>query len=349
MTKLFVYLLLFSFISIPVAMAEPRSACEKLKVCLLLDHDQTDAWSQMLRMGLEVAAQKHGIETKIVISQSHVANERSQVEAFRAAAEEGGLVLVASDSLHEILRDNAGNYRQTMFGCIDTGIRAPNIMSVSFADEGPAFLAGAAAARLTKTCSLPGINKELVLGWLSGEDSHSLRSMLNSFHEGAQIEEPGIRVIHAVAGSFTDRDRAKAQALRLMDAGADVLVLAAGPANPGALEAVKERGAYIIGMDADQRALLPGRVLASISKRADLAVQNIVAAAATGAFKGKQVVTWSMEDGGTELLGIDAFVRSSGARSMQGMEERLAELRQEILKGHIQLRSLRARTLCDCQ
>jgi len=314
-----------------------------LRVSLVLEYEGSDAWSDMLRNGLEEARVRYGLETRVLRAAG-----AEQASVFRSIAAEGGLVLLASDGLHEVLRDNAGNYRKTMFGCIDTGVRAPNIMSVSFADEEPAFLAGAAAAILTRTTALPGINDQPVLGWLSGEDTHALRSMLKAFHEGAQLEEPGIRVIHAVAGSWSDTERARAQALRLMDAGADVLVLAAGAANAGALEAVQERGGYIIGMDADASATLPGRVLASISKRADEAVLTIVGAAATGRFKGKKIITRNMADGGTNLVGLKTFLRAAGNKTPQHMESRLNELRQELIKGNIRLKSLRARTLCDC-
>lgn len=316
-----------------------------LRVCLLLEHDQSDPWTDMLRTALQAAAVRHGLvaETRLA------APGPGQTAAFCEAAAQGGLVLLASDALHEILRDNAGNYRNTMFGCIDAGVRAPNIMSVNFADEGPAFLAGAAAAMLTGSTGLPGINAALTLGWLSGQDTHALRSMLHSFHEGAQTEQPGIRVIHAVVGSFTDAEGARAQAMRLMDAGADVLVLAAGPANAGALEAARQRGVWIIGMDADMQTALPGRTLASIGRRGDEAVTCIVDAAASGHFRGRHILTRSMADKGTGLLGLESFLRTAGHKAPAGMAARIAELTQELARGHIRLKSLRAKTLCDCQ
>lgn len=119
--------------------------------------------------------------------------ESDQQETFRQAARESDLVLVASDRLHEILRNNAANFRKTMFGCIDAGIRAPNIMSVTFADEQAAYLAGAAAAMLTGRTGLPGINRDKTVGWLSGEDTPALRSLFSGFSGGAQLIDPEIR------------------------------------------------------------------------------------------------------------------------------------------------------------
>ena len=55
-----------------------------------------------------------------------------------------------------------------------------------------------------------------------------------------------------------------------------------------------------------------------------------------------------MADGGTNLVGLKTFLRAAGNKAPQHMESRLNELRQELIKGNIRLKSLRARTLCDC-
>ena len=126
-----------------------------LRVALLLEHGDDSAWTGLLRKGLEQAAKKFDIDAEVLIFPP----DESQRDNFRKAAETHDLVLVASDNLHEALRDNAANYRRVKFGSIDAGIRAPNIMSVTFADEQAAFLAGAASAMLA--------SEKPVLGWLT--------------------------------------------------------------------------------------------------------------------------------------------------------------------------------------
>lgn len=323
---------------------ESTSTTSPLRVTLLLEHDGGQPWTDMLRAGLAKAERDFPLRTKVLVAPP----ENDQQEIFRQAARESDLVLVASDRLHEILRNNAANFRKTMFGCIDAGVRAPNIMSVTFADEQAAYLAGAAAAMLTGRTGLPGINQDKIVGWLSGEDTPALRSLFNGFSEGARVIDPEIRVINAVAGSFTDAGTAREEARCLLDQGADVLALAAGAGNEGALVEARERGIYIVGLDTDQARVLPGHVLTSILKRADKAVYEIVAAASRGNFQGKKIITYDLGNDGVGITDPHAFTAAAGQSAPPDLERRLRELRSELLSGSIRLKSMRARTLCEC-
>ncbi len=258
-------------------------------------------------------------------------------------------MLVASDRLHEALRNNAANYRRTLFGCIDAGIRAPNIMCITFADEQAAYLAGAAAAMITAQTSLPGINADRTIGWLSGQDVPAMRSLLNGFVEGARLVDPEVRVINRITGSFTDAAAGGKAASELLDQGADILVLASGLGNGPALEEATRRGAYVIGLDGNQDGKLPGRVITSIVKKADDAVYDLVAAAAdSGNFKGKEILVRDLKNGGVDITDMGPFRTSAGKNAPAGMDRRLRELRGELENGGIRLKSLRERTLCDC-
>ena len=209
-------------------------------------------------------------------------------------------------------------------------------------------LAGAAAAMLTGRTGLLGINRDKTVGWLSGEDTPALRSLFSGFSGGAQLIDPEIRVINAVAGSFTDARAARGEARRLLDQGADVLALAAGAGNEGALAEARERGIYIVGLDTDQAQVLPGHVLTSILKRADRAVYEIVADASRGNFQGKKIITYDLSNDGVGITDPRAFTAAAGQNAPPDLERRLKDLRAELLSGSIRLKSLRARTLCDC-
>lgn len=302
----------------------------QLKATLLLEHGQPSAWTDMLRAGLKKGGGDFNIAVDVVVAPPGA----DQAEAFRQAARTSDLVLVASDNFHEILRDNAANFRRVMFGSIDAGIRAPNIMSVTFADERAAFLAGAAAAMQSH-----GRKKGAsVVGWLSGEDTPAMRSLFNGFSEGAKLADPAGRVIQALNGSFTDPEGAARKAEWLADSGADVIALAAGAGNPAAAAAAAKRGASIICLDQ----LAPGaRVLGAITKAADKAVYEIMASAQSGAFRGKEIVVYDPANGGTD------FVLAGGAGSPD-IARRVSELRRELERESIRVPSLRQRTLCDC-
>ena len=141
-----------------------------LRVALLLETPTGDNdWNDSLVDGLRQAERELGIKASVITAQPGQ-DEAALQEMFRNAAGNNDLVLVASNGLHEVLRNNAANFRRTMFGCIDAGIRAPNIMSVTFADEQAAYLAGAAAAMLARQTGMPGIRGRKIIGWITGEE-----------------------------------------------------------------------------------------------------------------------------------------------------------------------------------
>lgn len=329
--------------------AEPANATNAtpLRVALLLEHSGGDGgWNDALLHGLE-RARALPVEAEVLVAPAQADTATIQ-EFFRNAASSHQLVLVASDRLHEALRNNAANFRKTMFGCIDAGVRAPNIMSITFADEQAAYLAGAAAAMLTAQTALPGINADRTIGWLSGEDVPAMRSLLNGFVEGARLVDPDVRVINRITGSFTDAAAGGKAARELLDQGADVLVLASGLGNGPALQEAASRGAYVIGLDKNQDTALPGRVLTSIVKKADDAVYDIVAAAVAGNFKGKDILVRDLKSGGVDITDMGPFRTAAGKNAPAGMDRRLRELRSELANGGIRLKSLREKTLCDC-
>lgn len=313
-------------------------------VTLLLEDDQPDrGWNDLLKAGLQRAAQATGLPARVVTAPASA----DQQAIFREEAARSGLLIVACDNLHEVLRNNAANFRQTRFGCIDTGVRAANIMSITFADEQAAFLAGTAAAMMT-TSATHGMNPQKTLGWLSAYETGAVRTMLNGFLEGARMVTPDMRIIHRVIGSWTDEDAARQAVQEMLDQGADIVVLSAGRAGLGTLDMLRQHGALAIGMDADQDALMPGTVLTSIRKRADLAVEELVRAYAENRFQGAEIITYSLANKGTDITGFSTFT-ASGQKVPARLKERCQELRMELGRGSIRLPSLRQGTLCNCR
>lgn len=329
----------------PPAPATPENP---LRVALLLEHPGGDnGWNDALLRGLERARRDLPVRADVLVAPPQ-ADAAALQDFFQQAATSHDLVLVASDRMHESLRNNAANFRRTMFGCIDAGIRAPNIMCITFADEQAAYLAGTAAAMLTTQTALPGINADRIIGWLSGEDVPAMRSLLNGFVEGARLVDPEVRVINKITGSFTDAVAGREAARQLLDQGADVLVLACGAGNGPAMDEAAARGAYVVGLDNNQDNRLPGRVITSIVKKADTAVYDLVAAATSGNFKGKEILVRDLQNGGVDITDMAPFKAAAGKNVPAGLERRLRELRGELMHGGIRLKSLREKTLCDC-
>lgn len=319
--------------------AEPLSDTlpKEPHITLLLEDEGGSDWNRLLRKGLERASRDFPIHASV-----RVARKQSEEEAlFRETAKHSDLTLVGTHHFHEILRDNAANFRKTHFGVIDAKVRGPNVTCINFRDEEAAFLAGAAAALF-----LQGSEKKGEIGWLSGEDVPAMRSMFHNFTEGAKLISPAIRVIHGVAGSFSDPEGCVREARRLLRENVQVIVLAGGSGNSAVLETLKENGCFVIGLDRDQKALFPRHVLLSIVKNADEAVYEIIADFVQGKFKGKEIKDYDLTNGVHLTKPSESLGFSNAA--VQKTERRVNELRHEIENHGIQIKSLRTRALCDC-
>lgn len=323
-----------SAVLIFIALLCMPAAAQAFKAALILEHSAPSAFNNLLKAGLARAGADFGIETEIVIAPE----ETDQTEIFQKTAENASLVIVATDNLHEILRNNAANYRNVMFGSIDAGIRASNIMSVTFADEQAAFLAGVASAMLIKSFS--GAKKT---GWLAGKDTPSMRSLVNGFIEGAKLVNSDITVAQAVSGSFTDKAKALEKAKFLADANAGIVVLAAGAPGADAAGLLAKSGIWHIDADAE---IMPDKCAGVIGKAFDKAVYEIISSAVSPRFRAKEIAVYNLENGGVSFALMNRL--PDGNKIPADIARRIKELRHEVSTGAIRIKSFRARTLCDC-
>jgi len=130
-------------------------------------------------------------------------------------------------------------------------------------------------------------------------------------------------------GSFDDSSAGKRVAQSLYGSGVDVLFQAAGADGLGAIEAAKEAGKWVIGVDSDQAHLAPASVLTSMVKHVDYAVYLAVRDAAAGRFTAGNRELGLAESG----VGL-APVRVDFTGKTQALAK-LEELRRAIVAGQI--------------
>jgi basic membrane protein A len=209
------------------------------------------------------------------------------------------------------------------FAIIDAVIGLPNVASVTFKEEDGSFLAGALAAMVSTTHRI---------AFLGGIDIPLIRKFEAGFTAGAREIDPATVVLVKYVGSFDDVASGKELADVLYDQRADIIFTAAGKAGLGAFEAVKSRqGDYVIGVDADQDDLVPGKVLTSMVKHTDVAVITVCGAVAAGRPMHGHLEL-GLRDGAIGLTDFH-YTRSvvDGAR-----RRRLSMLRYAIINGKIQ-------------
>ncbi len=144
-------------------------------------------------------------------------------------------------------------------------------------------------------------------------------------------------VVHATyAGTTPDafKDPAKGKAIAIAEiaSGADVLYHASGATGHGVFEAAHDARCFAIGVDSDQYAEMPGTVLTSMVKRADVAVFDAIRAVADGRFE-SGVHVFGVSDGAID------YVRQGphAALLAPAVITRVEELRRQIASGEIKV------------
>jgi basic membrane protein A len=203
------------------------------------------------------------LHAKTAVLQSKSASDY-QPNLTVLANEEYDLIFAIGFLMAKDVTEVANRFPMRHFAIIDAVVDQPNVASVTFKEEDGSFLAGAAAAMASKTHQI---------AFLGGIDIPIIRKFEAGYIAGAREIDPKIKVAVKYVGSFDDAAAGKELSGVLFDQGADVVFVAAGKAGIGAIDQVKTRANdYIIGVDSDQDALAPGKVLTSMVKRVDVGV-----------------------------------------------------------------------------
>jgi basic membrane protein A len=208
------------------------------------------------------------------------------------------------------------------FVLIDSVVDAPNVASVTFREQEGSFLAGAAAAMVTKT---------KVIAFMGGVDIPLINKFGVGFAAGARQIDPSILVLFKYVGAFDDPAAGAEIAGVLLGQHADVVYSAASKSGLGAIQAIKTRpGTWAIGVDTDQDGLAPGRILTSMIKRVDASVLKISElAAANDVPRGH--IELGLKDG---AVGLSDFKYTRNALTVAQFHE-LDVLRDAVIAGKI--------------
>lgn len=211
---------------------------------------------------------------------------------------------------------------QQRYAIVDAVVDDPNVVSITFREQDGSFLAGALAAMVSATHHI---------AFLGGQDIPLIEKFEAGYIAGAREVDPSIKVDVKYAGSFDDVAAGKELANVLFNDGADIIYTAAGKVGLGAIDAVKSRdGDYIIGVDSDQDALAPGKILTSMIKKVDVAVFDVAQALQNGRPISGHVV-FGLKDGAIGLSDFAYTKQQIGAAHLA----RLAAIQRAIVAGKI--------------
>ena len=250
-----------------------------------------------------------------------IANAAQREQAVRRFAERGADPVVAIGfPMASAVDKVAAQFPKTRFAIVDMVVNRPNVQSFVYREHEGAFLVGMLAALASRSGTL---------GFVGGQDIPLVRKFLCGYEQGAAHARPGVRVVSAMAGStpqaWVDPVRGAELAKAQIAQGADVVWAAAGTTGLGALQATADAGRLGIGVDSNQNHLHPGKVLTSLIKRVDLAVQNAFSGVKPG------VTSLGLKEDGLALA-MDAH---NAALVTPAMRERVDAARADIVAGRL--------------
>jgi len=171
----------------------------------------------------------------------------------------------------------AAEYPDQNFALVDMVVDNPNVASLTFRANEGSFLVGVVAGMMTETGSV---------GFVGGMDIPLIGDFFEGYEAGAKWANPDVTVSEPIfVGAWADPTKGKELAMTLIEGGNDGIYSAAGKSGLGVLEAAHDEGVNAFGVDLCQDYLYP-EMVASMTKRVDTAVYEMILDALVGKFQG---------------------------------------------------------------
>ena len=285
----------------------------KTKAAIVTDTGGVDdkSFNQSAWEGLQDWGKEHNLSKDKGFTYFQSTSEADYANNLQQAAGSYNLIFGVGFALHNAVEEAAKEHSDLNYVLIDDVIKDQknNVVSVTFADNESAYLAGVAAAKTTKTKQV---------GFVGGIESEVISRFEAGFKAGVASVDSSIKVQVDYAGSFGDNAKGKTIAAAQYAAGADVVYQVAGGTGAGVFAEAKSLNesrpenekVWVIGVDRDQVAegkytSKDGKesnfVLVSTLKQVGTTVKDISNKAEKGEFPGGQVIVYSLKDKGVDL------------------------------------------------
>jgi basic membrane protein A len=315
---------------IPARHARPATPVQALRVGLVFDVGGRGdkSFNDAAYLGLTRAERELGVQG--VFLEPSGAEDREA--ALRLFASRGydiifGVGFIFSTDIDNVARD----YPDRKFACIDYAPSAggvpANVAALAFREEEGSYLVGGVAGMLSKSGHV---------GFIGGMTGPLIKKFELGFAAGVRETCPTCALHVGYAGSTPDayRDPAKGKALAAsqISLGTDVIYHASGATGHGVFEAAKDARIAAIGVDTDQHDEMPGVVVTSMVKRADVAVFETIRAVKEQRFRAGFSVL-GLREGGVDYVSQGPHA----TRLDDTLRERVERMRAAVVSGQVQV------------
>ena len=239
---------LAALVPLPAMAADAYTKDHPLKVVLVVHGTLGDkSFFDSAAAGLRKAEAELPVSLKII----EAGVDPSKWEPALQDAADGGydVVIAGTFQMIDFVTKIAPDYPDEKFITFDTTpdftkCDCKNVLGIMYQTSSAGYLAGYAAAKLSKSG---------ILGTIIGADFPTVTDFKVGFDQGAKAANPNVQILNADAGGvFTDPAKGKEMALAQIGQGADVIFPIAGGTGIGALQAVRDNGKLAVGVDSDQ-------------------------------------------------------------------------------------------------
>jgi basic membrane protein A len=225
--------------------------------------------------GVTRAFEELGVEYDYVEPTS-IAEYEGYQRDFAKSGEYGLIICIGFDQA-DPLTLVASEYPDQRFALVDMVVDNSNVASLTFRANEGSFLLGVVAGMKSETGKI---------GFVGGMEIPLIIDFFVGYEAGAKWANPEIEVLTPVyVGDWGDPAKGKELAVSLIEGGADMIFAAGGKSSLGALEAADEKDVTGLGVDACMDHLNEN-MFASMTKRVDLAVYEMILSAMVDTFEG---------------------------------------------------------------
>jgi len=225
--------------------------------------------------GVTKAFDELGVEYDYV-EPTAIAEYEGYQRDFAMSGEYGLIICIGFDQADPLIVV-ANEFPNQNFALVDMVVDNTNVASLTFRANEGSFLLGIVAGMKSETGKI---------GFVGGMENPLILDFFVGYEAGAKWANPDIEVMSPVyVGGWGDPAKAKELAVSLVESGADMIFAAAGGSTIGALEAAEEQDVTGLGVDLCMD-YLNENMFASMTKRVDLAVYEMILDAMVDKFEG---------------------------------------------------------------
>lgn len=240
--------------------AKTAKTAADVKIVLLLPGEINDqGWNASNYAGVVACNEQLGTSMEYV----EAVAEADFESTFREYAERGYDIIMAAGSQFDVAAHTvAESYPNTLFMNVNgSDYSLPNLCPLFPKEYEASYLAAVIAGNISETGKF---------GLIGGDPNQAMQDLMNVYGKtaveiakGRGIEDASYNLQYA--NSWDDVALGKQMAEAMIDDGADVMFSYANSLSLGVIDGAAGKGAKVVGYSADQNAVAPGTVVASIN------------------------------------------------------------------------------------